>query len=172
MGPWEGPHSTTSNSTIQEGYAQALDATSREDFFSKVKQTDPKNYVLQFEHLEYFADKHYASIIPEYTPQFTEFVRVPREMREWVTTELPKNDRPKTLVIWGPSRTGKTSWARSLGNHTYLGYTWSVKQLNMSCDYVVVDDIDITNSFKLWQPFLGESVSTAKKKRHTYLECF
>jgi hypothetical protein len=133
-----------------------LDASSREDFFSKIKQADPKNYVLQYEHLEYYADKHFAQPVQEYTPQFTDFLRVPEAMKNWALTELPKSDRPKTLVIWGPSRTGKTSWARSLGNHTYLGYTWSVKQLRMDCKYVVVDDIDITNSFKLWQPFLGE----------------
>jgi Geminivirus rep protein central domain len=76
-----------------------LDASSREEFFARVKQADLKNFVLQHEHLEYFADKHFASPTSEYTPQFIEFVRVPQTMRDWVTTELPKNDRPKTLVI-------------------------------------------------------------------------
>lgn len=89
-------------------------------------------------------------------------------MKDWVTTELPKTDRPKTLVIWGPSRTGKTSWARSLGNHTYLKYTWSVKQLRMGCQYVIMDDIDIANSFKLWQPFLGECYHCKKETILTF----
>ena len=37
---------------------------------------------------------------------------------------------------------------------------------------MVVDDIDITNSFKLWQPFIGECFhckKRKKKKKNTYL---
>jgi hypothetical protein len=121
----------------------------------KVKVVDPKNYVLHYENLEYYVDKHFSPPKVEYSPPFSDFIRVPQEMRDWVANELPKNDRPKTLVLWGPSRTGKTSWARSLGRHTYLGYAWSVKELDHSCDYIIIDDIDLTN-FRLWQPFLGK----------------
>lgn len=144
-----------SKSTIQEGYAHALESSTREDFFSKLKASDPKNYVLHYEHLEYFADKHYTPPKSVYSPPYSEFIRVPQEMRNWVDTELPKADRPKTLVVWGPSRTGKTSWARSLGHHTYLGFAWAIKEVDRSCDYIVIDDIDMTN-FRLWQPFLGK----------------
>jgi Geminivirus rep protein central domain len=145
----------SSKSSIQEGYTQALEASTRDLFFSGIKSADPKNYVLHYENLEYFADKHYAPPKTEYTPEYNDFIRVPQEMRDWVASELPKKNRPKNLVIWGPSRTGKTSWARSLGNHTYLGFAWSVKELNKGCDYIVVDDIDMSN-FKLWQPFIGK----------------
>jgi replication-associated recombination protein RarA len=37
-------------------------------------------------------------------------------MERWVATEFVKKDRPKTLVLWGPSKLGKTEWARAL-NH-------------------------------------------------------
>jgi len=105
--------------------------------------------------LEYFTDKHFASPKVEYSPTHTEFIHVSQQMRDWVEHELPKSDRPKILVIWGPSRTGKTNWARSLGHYTYLGYTWSFKELDQTCNYVIIDDIDMTN-FRLWQPFLGK----------------
>jgi hypothetical protein len=154
--------------TIQESYREALEAPTREEFLEKVKGSDPKNFVLHYEHLEYFVDKHYAPKHPEFTPQFTEFTRVPVECRDWVVTELPSRDRPKTLVLWGPSRTGKTSWARSLGNHTYLGNAWSVKMIKETSDYIVIDDIDISN-FRLWQPFLGKSQILYEKRNHTYL---
>lgn len=100
-------------------------------------------------------DKHYVAPKQAYSPPYSEFLRVPQEMRDWVATELPRKERPKTLVVWGSSRTGKTSWARSLGHHTYLGFAWSVKELDQSCDYIVIDDIDLAN-FRLWQPFLGK----------------
>ncbi|GAB4857117.1 hypothetical protein Ancab_015028 [Ancistrocladus abbreviatus] len=32
----------------------------------------------------------------------------------------PDVDRPQSLIIEGPSRVGKTAWARSLGKHNYL----------------------------------------------------
>src|SRR5258708_35838447 len=105
---------TSSRASIQQGYTEALQSSTREDFFSKVKKADPKNYVLHYENLEYFAEKHYAPKRGAYSAPFTEFIRVPLDMRAWVEHELPNTDRPKTLVIWGPSRTGKTSWARSL----------------------------------------------------------
>jgi Geminivirus rep protein central domain len=59
-----------------------LDASSREEFFARVKQADPKNFVLQHEHLEYFANKHFAPPTSEYTPQFTDFMRVPQAIRD------------------------------------------------------------------------------------------
>jgi hypothetical protein len=89
-------------------------------------------------------------------------------MRQWVEQELPKTDRPKTLVVWGPSRTGKTSWARSLGRHSYLGYAWSVKQVHEDNDYIVIDDIDMSN-FKLWQPFIGVFGTSLKETYLPYL---
>lgn len=132
-----------------------MEATNREEFFSKVKQVDPKNYVLHHKDLEYFADKHYAKPQEVYSPSHTDFIRVPQQMKDWVLQEMPNKDRPKTLVVWGPSRTGKTNWARSLGNHSYLGYTWNVKKVNEASDYIVIDDVDMTN-FSHWQPFLGK----------------
>ena len=107
-------------------------------------------------------------MVEEFTPAFTDFVGVPRAMRNWVDEELIKTDRLKTLVIYGPSRTGKTSWARSLGSHIYLGYAWNVKQLKMSSKYIVVDDIDLTSRFNLWQPFIGKGF-VKETKKPTYL---
>ena len=147
--------STARTNIMREGYLNAIGCPSRQHFFNLVKDTDPKNYVLQYERLEYYADKHFAAPKVVYSPPFTEFVRVPQEMKDWVETQLPNKERPKTLVVWGPSRTGKTNWARSLGHHTYLGFTWSVKQLDEGSSYIVIDDIDLSN-FKLWQPFLGK----------------
>jgi hypothetical protein len=132
-----------------------LQATSREEFFGAVKKADPKNFVLMHEKLEYFADKHYTKPVEEYTPSHTDFRSVPQQMKDWVVQQLPLRDRPKTLVVWGPSRTGKTSWARSHGNHSYLAGMWMLKAVDEECDYIVIDDMEITN-FRNWLPFLGE----------------
>ena len=75
---------------MKEGWSAAISATSRDDFFSTAREADPRSYVLMFEKLEYYADKHYTPPAEPFTPEFTEFVRVPEEMRNWVAEELPK----------------------------------------------------------------------------------
>jgi hypothetical protein len=59
-------------------------------------------------------------------------------------------------VVWGPSRTGKTSWARSLGEHCYLGCAWNVEELDEGKEYIIFDDIPF-ESFYNWQAFMGKS---------------
>ncbi len=72
----------SSKKTIQKSYREALDAPIREEFLEKVKASDPKNFVLHYEHLKYFVDKHYTFKHPEFSPTFTEFIRVTIEMRD------------------------------------------------------------------------------------------
>jgi len=155
FGTWEGPSSSGGRKDLQMGYVDALQAPTGAEFLAKIKAADPRSFVNNYERLEYFVEKHYAAVRPPYQPDFTDFIRVPYELKEWRTVELPKRDRPQTLVIWGPTRTGKTSWARSLGRHSYLGFGWSLKSVDQDCDYIVIDDIDMSH-FKLWQPFLGK----------------
>lgn len=48
----------------------------------------------------------------------------------------------RSLWLYGPSRMGKTSLARSLGPHWYMMGMWMVDQLNSTVKYGVMDDID------------------------------
>ena len=57
----------------------------------------------------------------QYSPESFKFTTA--EMKQWVEEELPKRwNRPKTLILWGPSRTGKTEWARSLGKQEHSNF--------------------------------------------------
>jgi len=42
----------------------------------------------------------------------------------------------------GPSRTGKTEWARSLGIHMYFNHLIDLKRWNSNANYVIFDDIE------------------------------
>lgn len=61
-----------------------------------------------------------------------------------------------SLVLYGPSRTGKTLWARSLGRHIYcIGLVSGDEQIKApDVDYAVYDDIrggmKFFHSFKEW----------------------
>ncbi|KAI0278674.1 hypothetical protein BC826DRAFT_882638, partial [Russula brevipes] len=170
FGPWEGPNSTQDVGGMKEAYAAAASAHTRDEFFQLIKHADPKNYITQFERLEYYADKHFAPPKKEYTPPEQDFIRIPDEMKMWVEHELPKNNRPKSLVIWGPSRTGKTSWARSLGHHSYMSTMWNIDEIDETAQYLVLDDINF-DTFPTWQAFLGAqsefTVSDKYKRKKT-----
>lgn len=49
--------------------------------------------------------------------------------------------RGKSLVLYGPTRTGKTEWARSLGKHAYFGGLFSLEEDISSANYAIFDDI-------------------------------
>lgn len=64
--------------------------------------------------------------------------------------------RPMSLVLWGDTRTGKTSWARSLGTHLYFCGLYSYREAKNARDahYAIFDDIQggikFFHSFKNW----------------------
>jgi len=42
----------------------------------------------------------------------------------------------------GPTRIGKTSWARSLGHHMFMSGLFNLDEWDESARYLVIDDID------------------------------
>lgn len=71
----------------------------------------------------------------------------------------PRHERPKSLVLCGPSRLGKTQFARSLGDHAYIANIWDLSAFDgkpssfWQHGYVVFDDIDwdsLKSSAKSW----------------------
>lgn len=73
-----------------------------------------------------------------------------------------------SLVIYGPSRVGKTTWARSLGQHVYfMGMmTGEVALRDMpNAGYAVLDDMrGGMEFFPSWKEWMGcQQVITVKK---------
>lgn len=65
--------------------------------------------------------------------------------------------RPRSLVLIGPSRCGKTEWARSLGRHMYFNNLINLDDWDETADYIVLDDFssDIVKYFPCWKCFFG-----------------
>ena len=51
---------------------------------------DPRTYVTMYERLEYYADSKFKTPVAPFVNKFTDFVRIPQEMRDWTETELNK----------------------------------------------------------------------------------
>ena len=78
----------------------------------------------------------------------------------------PKPVRAKSLVLYGPSRLGKTQWARSLGTHFYMYNMFHLDRIENQVEYGIFDDIPF-KFFNSWQAFLGcqKDISLTDKYR-------
>lgn len=57
-------------------------------------------------------------------------------------------------MLIGPTRTGKTLWARSLGPHAYFGGLFSLDESLKDVEYAVFDDmmggLEFWHAYKFW----------------------
>lgn len=57
-----------------------------------------------------------------------------------IITHVKDGSRTKSIWLYGPSRTGKTALARSVGVHNYLHEIWNADNLSDEAAYTVFDD--------------------------------
>lgn len=144
----------------------ALQAETKEKALDIIRKRNPRDYVLQRRNLDYALDKHFEVREEISAPPYRreEFTRVPPELDDWVRDEL-LSDKPrkKSLFLVGPSRTGKTSWARSLGEHIYCMsqlIPGAVKNKPRDVKFILLDDIEQTTLDKsqlgaIWKVIVG-----------------
>nr|WGT85325.1 hypothetical Rep protein [Beet curly top Iran virus] len=135
------------NSNVE--WRRILDSSNtKEEFFSNIRESCPTDFVLRWPSILSFANYHFRPVVQPYTPRWTEFARLPDTIKEWAEQNIyfePDNRpvRPRSLYICGPSRTGKTQWARSLGRHHYMSgmvLDWSLYDIDHTT-YHIIDDI-------------------------------
>lgn len=73
----------------------------------------------------------------------------------WSANPYSQLDRPKSLVIWGASRLGKTEWARSLGHHMYFNGLFDLGEWDHTAEYAVFDDWSDWSKFYFYKQFMG-----------------
>nr|WAE42581.1 MAG: replication associated protein [Cressdnaviricota sp.] len=117
-------------------------AATKEEFFNMAKTLAPRDYILQHERLEYFANKKFK-IDNKYVGRYTSFT-IDTTLSDWFVGNylMPRaTDRPKSLYLVGPSRIGKTEWARSLGPHVYWNGMCNLAVWDDEATYLVIDDV-------------------------------
>lgn len=91
------------------------------EFLDHLSRMAPRDFVLYHEAISRFADYWWTPRAPVYSsPDFETLRPAANPLIEWwlqsgVGSAQPPGGRPRSLIIWGPTRTGKTVWARSLG---------------------------------------------------------
>ena len=57
-------------------------------------------------------------------------------------------------MLVGPSKTGKTQWARSLGRHMFMRENFNLDDWDEDADYIVLDDLPMAK-VPGWKVLLG-----------------
>nr|AMT75168.1 AC1 protein [Papaya leaf curl China virus] len=147
--------------SANDAYAEAINSRSKAAALNILKEKAPKDFVLQFHNLNSNLDRIFAPPLEVFVCPFlsSSFDQVPEELEEWVSENVSgaaRPWRPKSIVIEGDSRTGKTMWARSLGPHNYLcGHLdLSPKVYSNDAWYNVIDDVD-PHYLKHFKEFMG-----------------
>lgn len=70
-------------SGAKRSWESVVGCPTKEEFMSMIQEQFPRDYVLNLERIEYFADKKYKPEAPVYTPTFTNFT-IPNQLQEWV----------------------------------------------------------------------------------------
>lgn len=66
---------------------------------------------------------------------------LPTEITNWLQVESIKTERARCLVVVGPTRCGKTSWARSLGRYIFWRTQVAFNVWDPTAKFIIVDDI-------------------------------
>jgi len=64
--------------------------------------------------------------------------------------------RGQSLILWGPTRLGKTLWARSLGKHVYYGSNFNLNKPVDDVEYAIFDDLGGLKYLPTWKAWLGQ----------------
>lgn len=141
-----------------EVYRGAMERGSREEFLGDIRNLAPRDFVVFGGNIRATADVLFPDAPrEEYRPQFLvrPWVNVTTVMENFVRkyiTNWHGKGRPKSLVLIGGSRLGKTEWARSHGRHLFFGSMFNMDKLDPEAKYAVLDDIDINYfpNYKSW----------------------
>lgn len=81
----------------------------------------------------------------EWVPRYSETQwLLPVPMQTWLAEELPKTERARCLVVVGPTRLGKTEWARHIfpREHMYCRGIFNLDKWDPTAKVLILDDLE------------------------------
>ncbi|XP_070049641.1 uncharacterized protein [Nicotiana tomentosiformis] len=142
--------------SANDSYAKAINSGSTINALKILMEEQPRDYIRDLDKLRANLDRHFFPpkqlFISKWDPQSyvvpDDIEQLLGEVFEDPSARPVKNnssDRPLSLILEGPSRTGKTAWARSLGVHNYISghLDLNAKSYSNNVTYNVIDDISL-----------------------------
>ncbi|UMM45345.1 replication enhancer protein [Galium leaf distortion virus] len=151
--------------TANDSYAKALNAGGVLEALQVLKEEQPADFVKHFHNLRANFEKIFAKAPEPWVPPYplSSFTNVPEDMQAWSdeyfgVDPAARPVRPRSIIIEGSSRTGKTMWARSLGSHNYISghLDFNPRVYSDEVEYNVIDDVAPTYlKLKHWKELIG-----------------
>ena len=150
-----------------------FECATKQEFLDNFKLDHPRDYIVMHDSVIAFANKLFKPEVPSFSTPDHYTWNVPQILIDWAAQRhIP--DRPKSLILHGPSRTGKTQWARSIGPHLYFNGYFNMDQLTTNAEYAIFDDFEDWSTFKQYKQWLGaqqQFVVTDKYKKKLDFIC-
>jgi len=145
------------SSYIKPNWKDAIEAKSKDEFFRLARLANARDWVLQRSNIMQYGDELFRRRINYQSKYDIQSFRDTEILALWKSNNLNHeiSRRPMSLVLYGPTRTGKTLWARSQGDHFYMCNMFNVDKLDSSVTYGVFDDIHPTLFGHNWKPWIG-----------------
>nr|WAE42754.1 MAG: replication associated protein [Cressdnaviricota sp.] len=128
-------------STIDLSVRRILQAGCREEAWRIAEECLGRRFMFHFSAIKLCIEWKFP-IQPNqyiYKPEFA--WKIPELINQWIRSEFTRKERCKCLIIIGPTRLGKTNWARSLGRHMFWRGQVSYGDWDDAAKYLVIDDI-------------------------------
>jgi hypothetical protein len=173
--PPDKPKSKETKDDIWKGIMDKV--TTADEFIERALKRAPRDTILHFSQIQAFAQHRYGDKAPEYdgadvTPHYDRYPQLKSWVEDQLHAEREPGERPTNLCLYGETRTGKTTWARSLGRHTYFAALFDLRTLDEDADYMVLDDlVDGFKTLPEWKFWMGGQLEAVindkycKKKR-------
>lgn len=139
------PPSAPSKQSSQDDWALIMSAPTKDEFIKECEHRRPRETILHWPSLLAYAEHKYATKPDPYIScEMTCHCEKYPQLTEWVQTYLrhPYQGRPKSLILFGATRLGKTLWARSLGPHAYFPGLFMLEGFNEELAlFAIFDDL-------------------------------
>ncbi|GBC10329.1 hypothetical protein RclHR1_09530004 [Rhizophagus clarus] len=136
-----------------------VESRSREEFIGSMETDHPEFLLRSFRSVMGYADHRFAPVPRVFeSPYLAGSFVVPQVLVVWIQVNIvSRPGRPMSLVLIGHSRTGKSSWARSLGPHIYMQKRINWDKWNDEASYVFLDDVprDELVRYNNWKVLMG-----------------
>lgn len=154
----------------------ALGAASAQEAEAIIREDAPDKFLIYGDQIQRNLSKIFKPKRRPFSARPLSSFNYPSCLDDWyyVNVPQPRPERPKSLVIVGRSRLGKTQLARAFGPHIYVQGMWCVNDfMGWNWDgYVVWDDIQwdsFKNSYKQWMGAQSDFWVTDKYQKKVWM---
>lgn len=145
----------TDKANKQSRWLAVKDAATAAEAWEAVWEADARDAILYHDKIKDFIDKMHlpSTTLTPYEARPLNTFLTPPQLTAWIDQMV--GERPLSLVLFGPTRLGKTDWARAVGPHMYFNGMFDLSAWSDNAAYAVFDDFDDWAQWRSWKQWLG-----------------